>query len=63
MKDNEILVITQCNNDGALYTTNSINADHEIISGYIMDFNNHEIIKELSIQEINNIIDNKNVIY
>ena len=56
MKDNQRLMITQRNGDGALYSTGSVNMFHEVIDGYIQDIDTGAIIKELTAKEVIDII-------
>ena len=52
IKDNERLMVTQRNEDGALYSTGSINVFHKIIDGYIQDIETGAIVKELTANEV-----------
>jgi len=46
------LLITQKNTDGAYYSTGSINTQHEVVSGSIINSNTGEILLELSAAEV-----------
>lgn len=52
LNDDEFLMITQRDGDGALYSTRSINIFHEIVDGYIQNFKTGAIVKELTNNEI-----------
>ena len=58
MKDNERLMITQQNEDGALYSTDIINVFHKIIDGYIQDIETGAIVKELTTNEVIDMFNN-----
>lgn len=59
LKDDEILMVTQKNGDGALYSTGSINIFHEIIDGYIQNKETGVIVKNLTANEVIDIFNGK----
>jgi hypothetical protein len=48
LKDNECLILTQKNLDGALYSTKSMNIFHETVGGYVQNTETAVIVKELT---------------
>ena len=57
MDDNERLIINQRNNDGVEYSSGSINMEHEITSGYIVNVETGEVIRDLTVEEVLAILD------
>jgi len=57
MTDKERLIINQRNNDGVEYSSGSINMEHTITGGYIVNVDTGEVIRDLTVDEVLAIVD------
>lgn len=51
LKENQTLIITQKNRYGT-FKTGSLDPRYEVIDGYIWDYTKHEVVKELTKDQI-----------
>jgi hypothetical protein len=50
--DDEVVIATMKNKDGALYSTKSLNMNHELVGGYIQNIITCEVVCDLTPEEV-----------